>query len=103
MSLFDEIASDTTEILSEIGKPVLWKGKKFNALVSENEISQELAVGGFVESVDFTVKFHRSNFRGEIPKHGDLVTYLDNEYRIVRLTNRPPHPYIIADLQSKEK
>jgi hypothetical protein len=103
MSIFDEMASDSAELLREFGKQITWNGNEYSALVSEPTIAQEFDVGGFVDSVDFVAKLLRNDLIHGLPEHGELVTYNGEEYRIMRLSNRPPHPFVVLTLAAKDE
>ena len=47
MSLHDEKFAALTEIIAATGEPVLWKGRTFQALVTDNPLDQTLVLGGF--------------------------------------------------------
>ena len=46
MSLNHEKAAALTEMLAQVGEPVVWKGQTYNALISDNPLSQDLGLGG---------------------------------------------------------
>lgn len=59
MSIKDEMAADAAEILAEIGEPVTWNGRTYPVLVSDPAIGEDLGIGGFTGTGDFTVKIMR--------------------------------------------
>ncbi len=95
MSPQDEKAADLVEVLTEIGECVTWKGRRFRALVSEPTISEDLNLGGFIPTGDFTIKILRSDFRGDQPALGDQIGYEGDNYRVSRLTNHPLYPMLV--------
>ena len=103
MSVFDEMATDSTELLREFGKQIEWDGNLYSALVSEPTIAQEFGIGGFADSADFIVKLLRNDLTRGVPEHGDLITYNGEEYRVARLSNRPPHPFVVLTLAAKDE
>jgi len=102
MDLFTEMADDLGEVFVEGGKEITWQGRTFRALVSEPLVDQVLEAGGFSESVRFTVKLLRADIPA-IPQHGDLMTFSGTEYRIRKVSNRPPHPLVTLELEDKDQ
>lgn len=102
MNLRDEKTADLAGILTEIGETVTWQGQSYIALVSEPTISEQLNLGGFVESGDFTIKIMRSAFTGSKPKLGDLIGFEDEEYRVTRVTDQPQYPMLVLVVTPKE-
>lgn len=102
MSLFDQFASDLSEVIGDFGKPVIWNGQTLAALVAEPELSQSLGIGGYTDEVRFTAKFLRSAFSDRLPRLGETVTFAGEAYRIVRVSSRPPHPLVTVDLGAKD-
>lgn len=95
MSLKDEKAADLAGIVAEIGETVTWKGRTFQALVSDPTVGEELNLGGFTSTSDFTIKIMRSAFNGDLPKLGEIVGFEGGKYRITRLTNHPQFPMLV--------
>ena len=102
MSLHDEKAAALAEMLVAIGEPVVWKGRTYQALVSDNPLSQDLALGGFVAKGDCTIKIPRAVFTGERPKLGEEIIFQETDYRITRLTDHPQYPMIVLVAEPKE-
>jgi hypothetical protein len=101
VSLHDQIAADAAQIFSEFGKEITLGGQTLPALISEPEESVELTAGGFVASGNFTVKLLRNNLR-TIPSIGQIVAYADERFRIVRVSNRPPHALVTLTVEPLE-
>ena len=95
MSLHDEKAAALTEILAATGEPVLWKGRTFQALITDNPLNQELALGGFEAKGNCTIKIPRSAFTDERPKLGDPIEFNGEPCRITRVTDHPQYPMIV--------
>ena len=95
MSLKEEKAAALTEILAATGEPVLWKGQTFQALVTDNPLNQELALGGFEAKGNCTIKIPRSAFTDQRPKLGDPIEFNGEPYRITRVTDHPQYPMIV--------
>ncbi len=95
MSLKDEMAADAAEILAEIGEPVTWNGKTFPALVSDPAIGEDLGLGGFSGTGDFTIKIMRSALGEARPKLGEIIGFENAKYRITRITDHLRYPMVV--------
>ena len=102
MSLQDEKAAALTEILAAPGEPVVWQGQTYQALVTDNPLSLELALGGFVAKGDCTMKIPRAAFTDGKPKIGDPIQFQETDYRITRVTDHPQYPMIVLVAEPKE-
>ena len=101
MSPHDQIAADAAQIFAEFGKDIALCGQTLAALISEPEESVELSAGGFVASGNFTVKLLRNNLR-TIPQVGQTLDYAGERFRIVRVSNRPPHALVTLTVEPLE-
>jgi hypothetical protein len=101
VSLHDQIAADAAQIFAEFGKEITLSGQTLAALISEPEESVELTAGGFVASGNFTVKLLRNNLR-TIPSIGQTLAYAGERFRIVRVSNRPPHALVTLTVEPLE-
>ena len=101
MSIHDEMAADAAEIFSEFGKEVVLSGRTLLALISEPQETLELGAGGFTASGHFTVKLLRNNLSA-IPTVGETLTYAGETFRIVRVSNRPPHAVVTLTVEPVE-
>ncbi len=101
MSPHDQIAADAAQIFSEFGKEISLSGQSLAALISEPEETVELSAGGFVASGNFTVKLLRNNLR-TIPQVGQMLDYAGERFRIVRISNRPPHALVTLTVEPVE-
>jgi hypothetical protein len=95
MSFQNEKAAALAEMLSDIGETVIWKGQPFQALVSDNPLSQDLVLGGFEARGNCTIKIPRSAFADARPKLGDPIEFNAEPYRITRVTDHPQYPMIV--------
>src|SRR5438132_13947723 len=102
MSIHDEKASALAEVLNEIGEPVVWKGRTFQALVSDNPLSHELALGGFDTKGDCTIKIPRASLTGDKPKLGERIEVQDIGYRITRVTDHPQYPMVVLIVEPED-
>lgn len=102
MSLHEEKAAALAEILAVTGEPVVWKGRTFHALVTDNPLSHELALGGFAAKGDCTIKIPRAAFTDERPKLGEEIQFQATDYRITRVTDHPQYPMLVLVAEPKE-
>jgi len=101
MSIYDEMAADAAGIFSEFGKEVEIAGRTLPALISEPQETLELGAGGFTASGNFTVKLLRNDL-SSIPVIGETLAYAEETFRIVRVSNRPPHPIVTLTVEPVE-
>jgi hypothetical protein len=102
MSLHDEKAAALAEILAATGEEIVWKGRTLPALISDNPLSHDLALGGFVTKGDCTIKIPRGAFTAERPKLGEEIQFQETEYRITRVTDHPQYPMVVLVAEPKE-
>jgi hypothetical protein len=102
MPLKDEKAAALAEMLAEIGEPVVWKGRTFQAFVTDNPLSHELALGGFEAKGDCTIKIPRSAFSADRPKLDEKIEANGQTYRITRVTDHPQYPLIVLVVSLEE-
>ena len=102
MSLHDEKAAALVEVMAEMGEPVVWKGQPFQALITDNPLSHELALGGFEAKGDCTVKIPRAAFGSERPKLDEKVEFNGGTYRITRVTDHQQYPLIVLVVSVEE-
>jgi hypothetical protein len=108
-SIQSEWASDAFEILGEIPKQVTVKNVPsgqpipLNALMSEPSVMQDIETGGFVNHTSFDVKFLRTDSVANpgLIAFGNIITFANNQYRIMSVTDRPPSAWIICKVQTK--
>ena len=95
MKLKSEKAADLAGILNEVGESVIWNERTFRALVSDPAIGENLELGGFTGSGEFTIKISRAAFGPRSPKLGEIVGFEGGRFRILRITNHPQYPLIV--------
>ena len=95
MKLKDEKSADLAGVLAEVGETVTWNGRSYPALVSDPNIGENLEIGGFVGTGEFTVKIPRTAFRKRRPRLGEIVTFEGDRFRITRITNHPQYPMLV--------
>ena len=95
MSLHAEKAAALAEVLAATGEEIVWKGRTLHALVSDNPLNQDLALGGFEAKGNCTIKIPRSAFPDERPKLGDPIEFNGEPHRITRVTDHSQYPMIV--------
>lgn len=109
MGFYEDAQADALEILNEVGKTVTVKSAPAAAAVTakvmltQPMVLQDLETGGFLNQTTFEVKFTRAFCEANpgLVAYGNIVTYADEEFRIVAIANRPPSAWIIARVQTK--
>ena len=97
MSIWDEIAADGNEFLTEFGREIKFRNQSVIALIDTNPIEQSLGDGGFVYKAGYRVRLlvkHGSEFFKAPPKHGEQMTIYNEQYTVKQVTNRPPSPWL---------
>ena len=74
MSLQDEKYAALAEILAVTGESVVWQGQTYQALVTDNLLSLELALGGFVAKGDCTIKIPRTALNETENRRSDPIS-----------------------------
>ena len=95
MSLKTEKAADLAGVLAEVGESVTWNGHIYRALVSDPAIGENLELGGFTGTGEFTIKIPRASFHKRQPKLGEVVTFEGEKFRIARVSNHPQYPLLV--------
>jgi hypothetical protein len=73
------------------------------ALVSDAGLGDAQALGGWIEQGSLTVKLLRSSFDGDLPALGDLLTFGGEQYRIIKVENRPSRPVVLLTCAAKDE
>jgi hypothetical protein len=97
MSLWDEMANDGASILSELGRPVTFRGVTYSALLDQNPLEQMMSEGGFIYKSGFKVRLLvRSGdaLYATPPHQGEIFTIFGREYTITTITSRRPSPWL---------
>ena len=95
MNLKAEKATDLAGVLAEVGEPVIWNERTYQALVSDPAMGEHLELGGFTGTGEFTIKIPRTAFHKRRPKLGEIVTFEGERFRIARATNHPQYPLLV--------
>ena len=101
MSLKDEKAADLAGIVAEIGEPVVWNGRTYQAIITSIESSNILQIGGFSEEYDFTVKIPKAALVAQRPKVNEPIQFDGKTYRISKVSESPAYPMVTLTVQVK--
>ena len=101
MTLKDEKAADLASIVAEIGEPVVWNGRTYQAIITAIVSSDLLQIGGFSEEYDFTVKILKLSLRNERPKVNEPIQFDGKTYRIAKVSESPAYPMVTLTVQVK--
>lgn len=88
------IASDFSELLSERGVGVEWKGRSFRALIGSPSVEYGLVAGGFDPSSAVMVRALRADVGPPLPSRGDRMTADGRAYKVTGLTDNSNWPII---------
>jgi len=107
-SIQDEWNEDAGEVLAEIPKAVTVRhgngaAISFNVLMGPPMVQQDLETGGFLNSTSFDVKFLKADATAHpgLVIYGNLLTFNNEQYRIVAINDRPPSAWLIVRVQTK--
>jgi hypothetical protein len=97
MSLWEEMANDGASILAELGRPVVFRGVTYSALLDQNPLEQMMQDGGFVYRAGFKVRLlvvSGDALYTTPPHQGEIFTIFGREYTITSITSRRPSPWL---------
>lgn len=107
-SIQDEWKADALDILAEIPKAVTVRHANgtptaFNVLLGAPMIQQDMETGGFLDSASYEVKFHVDDIAAHpgVVVKGNLVNYVDKDFRIVAINPRTNSAWVICRVQAK--
>ena len=103
MSIESEILSDLQQLLQDRGVRARWKGIDLLVLVSRVKREQQIDMGGFVDSPDFSLRVPKLAFTGPLPKFGERIEGGGTEYRISQVSNHPRSPLLTLSLSSTDE
>lgn len=103
MSLESEILSDLRQLLSDHGVRARWKGIDLLVLVSRVKREQQIDMGGFVDSPDFSLRVPKLAFTGPLPKFGERIDVDGSQYRISQVSSHPRSPLLSLSLSSTDE
>lgn len=88
------IASDLSELLSERGVQVEWKGRSFRGLIGSPSVEYGLVAGGFDPSSAVMVRALRADVGPPLPSRGDRLSADGRAYKVTGLTDNSNWPII---------
>ena len=97
MPIWEEIANDGDEILSELGRQITFRGKTVLALIDNNPVEEAYGDGGFVYRAGYRVRLlikAGSPLYKDFPKQGEHIDVYGRQHTITRVTNRIPSPWV---------
>lgn len=103
MDLEDSIRADLDELLAEHGVVASWNGLDLMVLAGRASLDQDMAVGGFVDAPDLSIRVPCSALPAAGPKNGDRVTVDGEDYRIVRVSRHPRSPLVTLVLAAADE
>jgi hypothetical protein len=93
------MASDLKDVFGEFAKNITIGGRDYDALVAEPDLGFDLESGGFNSSGNLTVKMLRSDWQHSRLLVGGHMVFDGQNYRVIRLVSRPPHPLVILTVE----
>jgi hypothetical protein len=103
MSLESDMLSDLAELLGEHGVPARWQNTDLIVLVSRISTGSEIAIGGYVESPDLSIRVPRAAFTGPVPAFGQRIEVGGGSYRIAKAGGHPRSPLLTLVLTSTDE
>ena len=103
MDLSSEILGDLAELLTEHGVQAQWQGVSLIVLASRISTGSEIAIGGYVESPDLSVRVPRAAFTGPVPAFGQRIEVGGESYRIAKVGGHPRSPLLTLVLTSTDE
>ena len=103
MSLESDILADLRQLLTEHGVKARWKDIDLLVLVGRVERSQQIEMGGFVDSPELSLRVPKTAFTGELPKFGERIEVEGTEYRISQVSGHPRSPLLTLSLSSTDE
>ncbi len=103
MSLESEILADLHQLLSEHGVRARWQSIDLLVLVSRVRNDQQIDMGGFIASPDFSLRVPKLAFPAALPKFGERIEVDGTEYRISRVSNHLRSPLLTLSLSSTDE
>lgn len=88
------ICHDFSELLSDRGVQVEWKGRSFRALIGSPSVEYGLVAGGFDPSSAVMVRAIRADVGPPLPARGDRLTADGRAYKVTGLTDNSNWPII---------
>ncbi len=103
MSLESDILADLRQLLTEHGVKARWEGIDLLVLVGHVERSQQIEMGGFVDSPELSLRVPKAAFTGALPKFGERIEVEGTEYRISQVSGHPRSPLLTLSLSPTDE
>ena len=103
MNLESEILTDLLQLLVEHGVRARWKDVELLVLVSRVEQSQQIAMGGFVDSPELRLRVPKTAFTGALPKCGERIEVDGTDYRIAQVSGHARSPLLTLGITSTDE
>jgi hypothetical protein len=103
MTLASEILADLHHLLTEHGVTARWKSINLLVLVSRTRNEQQIDMGGFIASPDFSLRVPKLAFPDDLPKFGERIEVDGTAYRISRVSIHPRSPLLTLTLSSTDE
>ena len=103
MSLESDILADLRQLLTEHGVRARWNGMDLLVLVGRVERSQQIEMGGFVDSPELSLRVPKAAFTGALPKFGERIEVEGAEYRISQVSGHPRSPFLTLSLSTTDE
>jgi len=100
MSLADDISDDFLSLWGELECSVVIAEVRLMALVTANNSSLELDLGGFESSHDLSVRILRADLK-TFPKIGGILIFDTQSYRITSIEGKQSFPILTLQCQQK--
>ena len=103
MPLDSEILADLHQLLGEHGVTARWNGIDLLVLISRVRRDQQIDLGGFVDTPDFSLRVPKTAFPADLPKFGERVEIEGEDYRIVQVAKHPRSPLLTLSLATTDE
>ena len=103
MGLASEILADLDQLLTEHGVAARWNSIDLLVLISRIRRDQQIDIGGFVDSPDFSLRVPKNSFPDSLPKFGERIEVDGEEYRIVQVSSHPRTPLLTLSLSTTDE
>ena len=100
MDLASEILADLDHLLTEPGVAARWTGLDLLVLISRIRRDQQIDIGGFVDSPDFSLRVPKNAFPDNLPKFGERIEVDGEVFRIVQVSKHPRSPLLTLSLST---
>lgn len=98
-----ELASDSIQMVEEIGHTITWSGTSYPCIASDPDVSVDMEEGGFMPQGSFRIKVRRAEFNagaGPFPQINDRITFDSEVYRVISERNKGESAFVILSIDS---